>query len=114
MLGVIMLFSFLFPLAGTLAIRRYRWIAAWAVMAAMICAAILYKVSAGLHDPMGWGIVFVLVFMPAAIGSALGAAITAFRRWRMGPGELTALNMGLAASWSLITLGFTVVFLIDL
>ena len=35
MLGVMMLLSFILPLAGVLMIRRYAWIAAWAAMAAV-------------------------------------------------------------------------------
>lgn len=106
MLGVIMLLSFIFPLAGVLMIRRYAWIAAWAAMAAIVAAPVLYKLVTETHDPMGWGFVMVLVFLPAAAGAALGAAITAFRRWQSGPGDLKILNISLAAFFSITSVGF--------
>ena len=106
MLGVIMLLSFIFPLTGVLMIRRYAWIAAWAAMAAIVGAPVIYKLITQTYDPMGWGFVMVLVFLPAAIGAALGAAITAFRRWRSGPGNFTVMNVSLAAFFSITSVGF--------
>ena len=106
MLGVMMLLSFVFPLAGVLMIRRYAWIAAWAAMAAIVAAPVIYKLVTQTYDPMGWGFILVLVILPAAIGAALGAAITAIRRWRSGPGDLTILNISLAAFFSITSVGF--------
>jgi len=104
MLGVLMLLSFLVPLIGALAIRRYAWIGAWAGISAIVAVPVLYKLATHTYDPMGWGYVFVLVFLPAAFGSALGMGITALRRWRQGPGDITALNLILAVSFAAITL----------
>ena len=106
MLGVMMLLSFILPLAGVLMIRRYAWIAAWAAMAAIVAAPVIYKLVTQTYDPMGWGFTRVLVILPAAIGAARGAAITAFRRWRSGPGDLTTLNISLAAFFSITSVGF--------
>lgn len=104
MLGVLMLLSFLVPLIGALAIRRYKWVAAWAAVSGVIAVPVLHKLYTHTYDPMGWGYVFVLIFLPAAIGSGLGMAITALRRWRQGPGDVTALNLILAVSFAAITL----------
>lgn len=106
MLGVMMLLSFIFPLVGVLMIRRYAWIAACVAMAAIVAAPVIYKLVTQTYDPMGWGFVLVLVLLPAAIGTALGAFITAFRRWRAGPGDLTVLNLSLAAFFSIVSVGF--------
>lgn len=106
MLGVMMLLSFVFPLAGVLMIRRYTWIAVWAVLAATVAAPVIYKLVTQTYDPMGWGFVLVLVILPAGVGAALGALLTAFRRWRSGPGDLTLLNISLAAFFSIISFGF--------
>ena len=106
MLGVMMLLSFVFPLAGVLMIRRYAWIAAWAAVAASGAAVVLYKLVTQTYDPMGWGFVLVLVILPAGIGAGLGALITAFRRWRSGPGELKLINVSLAAFFSIISVAF--------
>lgn len=104
MLGVLMLLSFAVPLVGALAIRRYWWIGAWTGVSAVVAAPVLHKLLAGTYDPMGWGYVFVLVFLPAAFGSALGMAITALRRKLQGPGEIQALNMILAGAFSVATI----------
>ena len=106
MIGVLMLLSFSLPLAATLAVRRYLWIGVCAVLVAVVAVPVLYKVATGTHDPMGWGFAMVLVFMPALIGSTIGGAITAFRRWRMGPGPITALNISLAVILAAISFGF--------
>ena len=106
MLGVMMLLSFVFPLAGVLMIRRYAWIAACPAMAATVAVPVIYKLVTQTYDPMGWGFVLVLVILPAGIGAALGASITAFRRWQSGPGDLTVLNISLAAFFSITSLGF--------
>jgi hypothetical protein len=104
MLGVMMLLSFAIPLVGALAIRRYWWIGAWAGVSAVVAVPVLYKLITQTYDPMGWGFIFVLIFLPAAIGSALGAAITALRRWRAGPGEVTVVNTILAVSFTVATI----------
>lgn len=104
MLGVMLLLSFLVPLVGAMAIRRYAWIGVWAGLAAVVAVPVLHKLYNHTYDPMGWGFVFVLFFLPAAIGSAIGMAVTALRRWRQGPGNLTAINMILAAALAVITL----------
>ena len=104
MLGVMMLLSFAIPLAGGLAIRRYAWLGAWAGVSAIVAMPVLYKLATGNIDPMGWGFVFVLFFLPVAVGSAIGMAVTALRRWRQGPGNLTALNLILAVALAVITL----------
>jgi len=104
MLGVLMVFSFLVPLIGALAIRRYWWIGAWAGVSGVVAVPVLYKLQTGTYDPMGWGYVFVLVFMPAAIGSGLGMAITALRRKLQGPGGISAVNTILAVCFAMMTL----------
>lgn len=106
MLGVMMLLSFVFPFVGVLMIRRYAWIAAYAAMAAIVAAPVIYKLLTQTYDPMGWGFVLVLVILPAGIGAALGASITAVRRWRSGPGDLTVLNISLGGVFSIISVGF--------
>ena len=106
MIGGMMELSFVFPLVGVLMVRRYAWIAAWAAAAAGVAALVIYKLVTQTYDPMGWGFVLVLVILPAGIGAGLGALITAFRRWRSGPGELTVLNISLAAFFSIVSVGF--------
>ena len=104
MLGVLLLLSFFVPLIGALAIRRYWWIGAWAGVSAVVAVPVLYKLQTGTYDPMGWGYIFVLVFVPAALGSALGMAITALRRKLQGPGEVQAINMILAGAFAVATI----------
>ena len=104
MLGVMMFLSFLVPLIGALAIRRYAWIGIWAGLSTVVAVPVLLKLYNHTYDPMGWGFVFVLFFLPAAVGSAIGMAVTALRCWRQGPGHLTALNLILAAALAVITL----------
>ncbi|MFN3213332.1 MAG: hypothetical protein ACE37M_09525 [Henriciella sp.] len=106
MLGVLMLLSFVFPLAGALMIRRYAWIGACAAMSAMVAVPVIYKLATNTQDPMGWGFILVLVFFPALIGVTLGGLITALRRWRSGPGEVTLLKGLLAAFFSIISVGY--------
>ena len=106
MLGVLMLLSFVFPLAGALMIRRYAWIGACAVMSAVVAVPVIYKLATNTNDPLGWGFALVLVFFPALIGVSLGALITALRRWRAGPGEVTILKSVLAAFFSIVSVGF--------
>lgn len=113
MLGVMMILSFLIPLAGALAIRRYAWIGIWSGVSAIVAAPVLYKLAIGNVDPMGWGFVLVLIFMPAAAGTALGSAVNAGLRWRMGPGKVTPLNIGLAIVWSVLTLWLGLVFAME-
>ena len=104
MLGVMMFLSFLVPLIGALAIRRYAWICIWASLSTLVAVPVLLKLYNHTYDPMGWGFVFVLFFLPAAVGSAIGMAVTALRRWRQGLGDLTALNLILAVALAVITL----------
>nr|WP_070960757.1 hypothetical protein [Hyphomonas sp. Mor2] len=104
MLGVLMLLSFLIPLIGALAIRRYAWVAAWAGVSAIVAVPVLYKLMSRTYDPMGWGFVFVLVFLPAALGSGLGMAITALRRRLQGPGEIEVINKILAGAFAVSTI----------
>lgn len=113
MLGVIMILSFVIPLMGALAIRRYAWIGVWAGLAAMVAVPVLYKLATNTYDPMGWGYVLVLVFWPAALGSLLGGAVSAIRRARAGPGELTALNIGWAILLSGASVGLGLMFALD-
>ena len=113
MLGVIMLLSFLIPLIGALAIRRYWWIGAWTGVSAVVAAPVLYKLITHSYDPMGWGFVIVLVFLPAAIGAALGLVITALRRRLSGPGTLSPLNIGLAGGFGAMTIVLGLVFAAD-
>jgi|GEM_PF-5442595 len=105
MLGVLMLFSFLIPLAGALAIRRFAWVGAWFGVSAIVAAPVLYKLATRTYDPMGWGFVIVLIFMPAAAGSALGMSVTSLRRWASGPGDVSMLNVILAIIWTSLTIG---------
>lgn len=104
MLGVMMLLSFFVPLVGALAIRRFAWVGIWAGVSAMVAAPVLHKLYNHTYDPMGWGFIFVLIFLPAAAGSALGMAITALRRWLQGPGAITVTHKIVAASFALISL----------
>ena len=106
MLGVMMLLSYSFPLAAALTIRRYFWIGVCALLAAIVATPVLYKVATASHDPMGWGFAMVLVFLPALLGTAIGSAINAVLRWRMGPGQLTAWNVIPAALLSAISVWF--------
>lgn len=103
MLGVMMLLSFAIPLVGALAIRRYWWIGVWTGVSVVVATPVLYKLITHTYDPMGWGFILVLVFLPAAIGSALGLIITALRRWLAGPGSISQLNMGVAAAFAAMT-----------
>ena len=93
MLGVMMLISFAVPLAGALMIRRYTWVGICAGLMAVVAAPVIQKLVNNSYDPMGWGFVLILVFWPAAAGTTLGGLITAFRRWRSGPGPVQALNV---------------------
>lgn len=113
MLGVIMILSFAIPLMGALAIRRYAWIGIWAALASVVAVPVIYKLATNSYDPMGWGFVLVLVFWPAAIGSVLGGAITAFRRWKSGPGELSALKIVWAVALSALSVGLGLMFGLD-
>ena len=106
MIGVLMLLSLIFPLVGALMIRRYTWIAACAVMSAIVAIPVIYKLVTGTYDPMGWGFAMVLVFLPALVGVSAGGLITALRRWRAGPGALKISNTLLAAFFSIISVGF--------
>ena len=82
MLGVMMFLSFLVPLIGALAIRRYAWIGIWAGLSTVVAVPVLLKLYNHTYDPMGWGFVFVLFFLPAAVGSSIGI--------HFGPSTLTA------------------------
>ncbi len=113
MLGVLMLLSFLVPLVGALAIRRYWWTGAWAAVSAVVAAPVLNKLITHTYDPMGWGFLLVLVFLPAAIGSALGIAVTALRRRLSGPGAIAPLNIGIAAGFAAMTVFLGLVFSTD-
>lgn len=106
MIAILMLLSFAVPLAGALMIRRYSWIGVCAVMAMIVATPVIQKLVSSSYDPMGWGFALVLVFWPAAIGVSLGALITALRRWRAGPGDLTLLNISLALILSVASLSF--------
>ena len=87
MLGVMMLLSFIVPLVGALAIRRFAWVGIWAGVSAMVAAPVLHKLFNHTYDPMGWGFIFVLIFLPAAAGSGLGMAITAAPTLASGTGR---------------------------
>lgn len=106
MIGVLILLSFMVPLVSALLIRRYAWIGACAAMSAMVAGPVIHKLVTRTYDPMGWGFALVLVFYPAAAGVTLGALITAVRRAQAGPGELTGLNVSLAALLSVTSVGF--------
>ena len=106
MLGLLMLLSFAVPLSGALAIRRYTWLGVCAALTALVAIPVIYKVTTNSMDPMGWGFVMVLVFMPALAGVTVGAAITAFRRWRGGPGPLNAFNVILGLAMAALAAGF--------
>ncbi len=104
MIAILILLSFLVPLLGALAIRRYWWIGVWTGVTAIVGLPVVYKLVTGTHDPMGWGFVFILVFLPAAFGSVLGSIATALRRRLLGPGEIHAINSILAGSLAAITI----------
>ncbi|MEL6860669.1 MAG: hypothetical protein AAGL11_02440 [Pseudomonadota bacterium] len=96
MLGVMMLISFAVPLAAALMIRRYTWAGICAGLMALVAIPVIHKLATNSYDAMGWGFVMILVFMPAAAGTVLGGLITAFRRWKSGPGPVQLLNIGFA------------------
>lgn len=81
---------------------------------AIVAVPVVYKLATGTHDPMNWGFTVALVFLPAAAGSVLGGAVTALRRWRLGPSELTMLNLIAAAMWAIICVGLGLFFAFDL
>ena len=106
MLGLMMLLSSAVPFSGALAIRRYSWLGVCAGLTALVAVPVTYKVTTNSMDPMGWGFVMVLVFMPALAGVGLGAAVTAFRRWRAGPGSLNAFNLIFGIAMAVLATGF--------
>lgn len=97
MIALLMIFSFAVPLAAALMIRRYAWVGICAALVAVVAWPVLTKVISSTQDPLGWGFAMVLVFLPAAAGAGLGCAITAFRRWRSGPGNIGPVNLVLGA-----------------
>ena len=96
MLGVMMLLSFAVPLAGALMIRRFAWVGICAGLMTVVAIPVIQKLATNSYDAMGWGFVIILVFLPAAAGTILGGLITAFRRWKSGPGPVQALNVSFA------------------
>ena len=114
MLGVIMALSFVFPFAGSLAIRRFQWIGAWLGLILALAGLVVFKISDGAYDEAAFGFMMVLVFLPTAIGATLGSGLNAFRRWRMGPGELATLNIILAIIWTFVTVWWAILMTGDL
>ena len=106
MIGVLMLLSFIVPLGGALAIRRYTWLGVCAALTAVVALPVFYKVTTNTMDPMGWGFAMVLVFMPALAGTGLGSLITGLRRWRAGPGPLNAFNLIFGLGLAALATGF--------
>lgn len=114
MLGVLAVLSFVFPLIGSLAVRRFSWVGICLGAVALMTAGTYYVITTSNSDTIAPGDLTILLSIPAIIGSGLGCLINVFIRIAKGAGELKPINLTVATLWGLTMGGFGLVLISSL